>query len=78
MSPDTDQWWVGALAMGLAIAHSWLKRGEPLQALFVLEDVLNQFAESPFMDDELKAQLAEYWIGEDDDDDRDVLRQVRV
>lgn len=77
MSPDTDQYWVGALSMAMAIAHSWLQRGATTQAMMVLDDVLSQFAESPFMNDELKAQLAEYWIGEEDDDDRHVLRSVR-
>lgn len=78
MSPNTDQYWVGALSMGMAIAHNWLKQGQPTQAMLVLEEVLQRFAASPVMDDELKSQLAEYWIGEeDDDDDRHVLRSVR-
>lgn len=74
---DTDGFWVGGLSMALAIAHSWLKRGNATQALLVIDEVLNDFASSPVMDDELKSQLAEYWIGENDDDDRHVLRSVR-
>lgn len=63
--------------MGLAIAHSWLKQGQATQALHVIDEVLHRFAESSLMDDELKSQLAEYWIGETDDDDSDVLRSLR-
>lgn len=78
MSPNTDQYWVGALSMGMVIARNWLKQGQPAQAMLVLEEVLHRFSLSPVMDDELRTQLAEYWIGEEnDDDDRHVLRSVR-
>lgn len=79
MTPDMYEYWVGSLAMAMAISHSWLQQGQTTQAQMVLNEVLTQFAESPVMDDGLKSQLAEYWIGdEDDDDDSDVLRPLRV
>jgi hypothetical protein len=79
MSPDTDEYWVGGLAMALAIGHYWLRNGRTDIALRVISKVLVQFSMSPVCDDNLRRELAEYWPAEMEGwhDDRNVLRPLR-
>lgn len=79
MSPNTDEYWVGAFAMAAAIARSWLIQGRIDEALRTLDDVLARFGESIICDPELRLELSQY--GElnrsNDDDDSHVLRSLR-
>ena len=80
MSPDTDEYWVGAFFMSCAMAHSWLIHGRSDMALVALDDVLERFGKSPLLasDNDLRQKVAEFWPpGEERDDDRDVLRSLR-
>lgn len=79
MSPNTDEYWVGAFAMSTAIAHSYLSSNRPDMALVVLSDVLDRFAESPVLDAYLESELAPYWKPREEksNDDQDVLRPLR-
>lgn len=65
MSPDTDAYWVGALAMATARAHAFITTGLHERAALELEAVLQRLAESPVFDDGLKHELAPYWSEEE-------------
>ena len=80
MSPNTDEYWVGAFAMSTAIARSWMIQGRIDEALRTLDDVLERFGQSVVCDSDLRLKLSEYWELNErtaDDDDRDVLRSLR-
>jgi len=61
MVPESDAYWVGALAMALARASRQIQIGEPGAALKELTDVLEHFSESPNFDEGLRKELAPYW-----------------
>lgn len=79
MSPNTDEYWVGALSMTAARAHAWILNGRPDMALLELDDVLERFHVSPVMDEVLAGELFPYWRPKEvlEDDDQDALRPLR-
>lgn len=59
---NTDAYWVGAFAMAIARAlHALRGLGDEYEAERELQRVLDAFAESPVLDDGLRAELAPYW-----------------
>ena len=81
MSPNTDEYWVGAFSMSVVLARSWLIQGRIDEALRTLDDVLTRFGESSIFasDPQLQRELSEYWEpkGTTNDDDSHVLRSLR-
>lgn len=61
MSPDTDAYWVGALAMTCARAQFLIATGSPEVARRELDVVLQRLYESPVMDDGFQHELARFW-----------------
>lgn len=61
MSPDTDAYWVGALAMTCARAQHLIATGQSEMALREIDNTLHHLAHSPVFDDGLKHELAPYW-----------------
>lgn len=61
MSPDTDAYWVGALAMTCARAQFYISTGQAELAHRELNSVLQRLSESPVMDDGFQHELARFW-----------------